>query len=130
MAPALADVPIARAGGFANRALARAHTSHTIEGEGSRRRIHHNKAQCICPEEGNWKSRKAGTGTGTENWERSSGTVPVCMQYIAWLLLTPMILEVVTIKGWLNVSTIVGVSLALYACANTPPLDRKSRANS
>ena len=67
---------------------------------------------------GNWKSRKAGTetGTGTENWKRSSGAVLVCMQYIAWLLLTPMILEVVTIKGWLSVSTIVGVSLELCMC--------------
>ena len=41
---------------------------------------------------GNWKSRKAGTGTGTGtvNWKRSSGAVLVC---IAWLLLTPMILD-------------------------------------
>ena len=66
---------------------------------------------------GNWKSRKAGTetetgtGTGTENWKRSSGAVLVCMQYIAWLLLTLMILEVVTIKGWLSVSTIASWSL-------------------
>ena len=32
---------------------------------------------------GNWKSRKAGTGMGTENWERSSGAlmILVCSHY-------------------------------------------------
>ena len=29
---------------------------------------------------GNWKSRKAGTGTGTENWEGSSGALMILVR--------------------------------------------------